>query len=93
MDDFDRALLHIGETSDDVANGLKLMHQRFNNILHSSGVSSFESEGKPFDPTVHEAVAVIDGEAKDSGTVYAEYQRGYLMNGELLRPARVAVMK
>ena len=93
MDDFDRALLHAGETSDAVANGLRLMHQRFNDVLHSNGVRSFESEGKPFDPTVHEAMTVIDGEDQDSGTVYAEYRRGYLINDELLRPARVAVLK
>lgn len=93
MDDFDRALLHAGETSDAVANGLRLMHQRFNDVLHSNGVRSFESEGKPFDPNVHEAMTVIDGEDQDSGTVYAEYRRGYLINDELLRPARVAVLK
>jgi molecular chaperone GrpE len=93
MDDFDRALLHVGETSDSVATGLKLMHQRFTDLLHSNGVRSFESEGKPFDPTVHEAMTMVDGEGEDSGTVYAEYQRGYLINGELLRPARVAVLK
>lgn len=93
MDDFDRALLHAGETSDAVANGLRLMHQRFTDVLQSNGVMPFDSEGKPFDPTVHEAVTVVDGEGEESGTVYAEYQRGYLMNGELLRPARVAVLK
>lgn len=71
------------------ADGLRLMHQRFTDILHSNGVKSFDSEGKAFDPTVHEAMTVIDGEAQDSGTVYAEY----LINGELLRPARVAVLK
>jgi molecular chaperone GrpE (heat shock protein) len=38
-------------------------------------------------------MTVIDGEDQDSGIVYAEYQRGYLINGELLRPARVAVLK
>lgn len=93
MDDFDRALLHAGETSDAVADGLRLIHQRFTDVLHANGVTSFDSEGKPFDPTVHEAMTVIDGEAQDAGTVYAEYQRGYLIDGELLRPARVAVLK
>lgn len=93
MDDFDRALLHVGETSDAVANGLRLIHERVNELLRSNGVSSFESEGKPFDPTVHEAMTVIEGDVKEADTVYAEYQRGYLINGELLRPARVAVLK
>lgn len=93
MDDFDRALLHVGQASDPIANGLRLIHQRLNAVLQSSGVSPFDSEGEPFDPTVHEAMTVIDSDGEDSGSVYTEHRRGYLINGELLRPARVAVLK
>jgi molecular chaperone GrpE len=93
MDDFDRALLHIGEAPDGVADGLKLLHQRFSNVLYSNGVTPFDSEGKPFDPAVHEAMIVIDGDGEESGTIYTEHRRGYFINGELLRPARVAVLK
>ena len=93
MDDFDRALLHVGESPDPVANGLKLIRQRFIEVLHSNGVTPFDSEGKAFDPTIHEAMALIDGDGDESGIVYAEHRRGYFMNGELLRPARVAVLK
>ena len=92
-DDFDRALLHIGETSDAVADGLRLIQQRFNNLLEAQGVTGFESEGEVFDPEIHEAMTMIDGDEEQSGTVYSEYRRGYLMNGKLLRPARVAVLR
>lgn len=93
MDDFDRALLHVGAAPGAVAEGLKLIRQRFRDVLHSNGVTPFDSEGTPFDPTVHEAVTVIDSDGEESGTVYTEHRRGYFMNGELLRPARVAVLK
>jgi molecular chaperone GrpE len=93
MDDFDRALLHLGEAPGAVADGLRLICQRFSDVLHSNGVTPFDSEGKPFDPTVHEAMTVIDSDGEESGTVFTEHRRGYLMNGELLRPARVAVLK
>lgn len=93
MDDFHRALLHVGEAPDAVVDGLKLIRQRFDDVLHSNGVTPFESEGKPFDPTVHEAMTVIEGDGQESGTVHNEHRRGYLINGELLRPARVAVLK
>lgn len=93
MDDFDRALLHVGETSDPIANGLRMIRQRFIDVLHANGVTPFESEGKPFDPTVHEAMTVIDSDGEESGIVYAEDRRGYLMDGALLRPARVTVLK
>lgn len=93
MDDFDRALLHIAEAPDAVANGLTLIRQRLSDVLHSNGVTPFDSEGKPFDPLVHEAVAVIDIHRAESGTVFSESRRGYLMNGKLLRPALVVVLK
>lgn len=93
MDDFDRALLHVGEAPDAVSDGLRLIRQRFSDLLHSNGVIPFYSEGKPFDPKVHEAIIVIDNDGDESGTVYAEHRRGYFINGELLRPARVAVLK
>ena len=92
-DDIDRALLHIRETSDAVADGLRLIQQRFNNLLEARGVTAFESEGEVFDPEIHEAMTMIDGDGEQSGTVYSEHRRGYLMNGKLLRPARVAVLK
>ncbi len=92
-DDVDRALLHIRETSDAVADGLHLIQQRFNNLLEAHGVRAFESEGEVFDPEIHEAMTMIDGDGEQSGTVYSEHRRGYFMNGKLLRPARVAVLK
>lgn len=93
MDDFDRALLHVGTAPDAVAKGLNLIRQRFSDVLHSNGVTPFDSEGQPFDPTLHEAMTVIDSDGGESGTVYAEARRGYFMNGKLLRPALVAVLK
>jgi molecular chaperone GrpE len=94
MDDFDRALLHLPQASDAIVEGLQLIRQRFNDVLPSHGVTAFDSEGQPFDPMIHEAISVIDADdGGESGTVYAEERRGYLMNGELLRPARVVVLR
>ena len=93
MDDFDRALLHIGTAPNAVADGLKLIRQRLSEVLHSNGVTPFDSEGQTFDPTVHEAMTMIDSDRGESGTVYAEARRGYFMNGRLLRPALVAVLR
>ena len=93
MDDFDRALLHVGTAPDAVADGLKLIRQQLSDVLHSNGVTSFDCEGQQFDPTIHEAMTVIDSDGGEAGTVYAEARRGYFMNGRLLRPALVAVLK
>jgi len=63
--------------------------------LADEGVTPIESLGQPFDPAVHEAVAVepaAEAEVEEN-TVTAEFQKGYLYEGELLRPARVRVSK
>ena len=93
MDDFDRALLHVGTAPNAIADGLRLIRQRFSDVLLANGVTPFDSEGQPFDPTIHEAMTMIDSDDGESGTVYSEARRGYLMNGKLLRPALVAVLK
>jgi len=50
------------------------------------------SVGQPFDPGLQEAVAEIESD-KTSGTIVEEVERGYLLNGKLIRPARVKIAK
>jgi molecular chaperone GrpE len=92
MDDFDRALEHIGEVSDPIADGLRLIHRSFSGVLESKGVTRFQSTGTEFDPTIHEAIRVTESDKHKPGTVLSEDRGGYLWHGELLRPARVAVV-
>ena len=49
------------------------------------------AEGQPFDPSYHEAVAIIPTSEAEADTVIAEIQKGYLYRDQLLRPARVHV--
>ena len=93
LDDVDRGLLHAVEGPDALLEWLELIQRRFSEVLQSSGVAPFESEGQLFDPSLHEAMVTIDGDGNEVGTVYAEHRRGYLLNGEVLRPARVAVLR
>lgn len=93
MDDFERALDHVGTASGAVGEGLRMIHQRFDKLLQSNGVTSFESKGRQFDPTMHEALSVVEIDQDESGTVHEEFRRGYLWHGELLRPAQVIVAR
>jgi molecular chaperone GrpE len=90
-DGFDRALAHMDESPAAVAEGLHAMQRRLRSLLEAEGVTSFESVGQTFDPTRHEAIAVVPDFDGPSGAVVDEAGRGYLWNGELLRPARVRV--
>ena len=90
-DGFDRALLHVDESPDSVLAGLHGMQRRLSSLLEAEGVQAFESVGRRFDPTRHEAVATVGDFDGEPGTVVDETGRGYLWNDELLRPARVRV--
>lgn len=60
-------------------------------FLKSQGIEEIQAMGKAFNPEVHEAVG--EGEGKESGVVIEEVEKGYTMNGKLLRPAKVKVTK
>jgi molecular chaperone GrpE len=90
-DGFDRALAHIDESPDSVAEGLRGMQRGLRSLLEAEGVKPFDSIGERFDPTRHEAVATVRDFDGAPGTVVDDAGRGYFWNHELLRPARVRV--
>ena len=61
--------------------------------LNKFGLSSFDSVGKPFDPAMHEAMLVVETDKHEPNQVVEEFQKGYLLNDRLLRPATVSVSK
>lgn len=92
-DDLDRALAKLDESPGAVAEGLRMIHRRFYEMLRANGVVEFESEGETFNPERHEAFDVIAAGETDSGKVQAEVRRGYFWNDKLLRPALVVVAR
>jgi molecular chaperone GrpE len=73
--------------------GLRMTHRQILGQLEAIGVRPIETVGKPFDPRLHEAVSVVrpaDAGA-ENGTIVGEVLRGYLLNDDVLRPAKVAV--
>lgn len=59
--------------------------------LERFGVSELDPQGEPFDPALHEAMMMQPSAGVEPGTVVTVFQKGYLLNGRLLRPARVVV--
>lgn len=90
-DEFELACRHLDETSDTVAEGIKLVQRRFDETLQANSVAPFKSEGEIFDPEIHEAFDVASGTKSKPGTVHSEIRRGYFWNDKLLRPALVVV--
>jgi molecular chaperone GrpE len=91
LDDFNRALEHLGNAPEWVSSGFDAIYRRFNSILEAQGIVPYESVGEIFDPVRHEAVGLTEDEDAEPGTVVAELNRGYCWGDEVLRPARVRV--
>jgi molecular chaperone GrpE len=71
--------------------GIRLVENELSAALARVGIEAYSPEGEPFDPELHEAMAKQPVEGAASGTVAEVYQRGYRLNGSVLRPARVVV--
>ena len=90
LDDFDRALkTECG--SPDYARGVEMIYNRMYETLKKMGLEPIESVGKPFDPHSHQAVERVETKDAADGTILAEFQRGYLFKGKMLRPSMVKV--
>jgi molecular chaperone GrpE len=90
IDDFERALKT--ETADrDYAKGVELIYQRMLDSLKKMGLEPIETEGKMFDPNLHQAVERVQTEEAVDQAILGEFQRGYNFKGKLLRPAMVKV--
>jgi len=95
VDNLERAINHSEKTEDiqSLVEGVKLTLQQLLQTLNKFGVSPIESLGKPFDPALHEAMLVVETDQQEANRVVEEFQKGYLLNDRLLRPATVSVSK
>jgi molecular chaperone GrpE len=91
VDAIERAL-QAGSTDPMFYEGVVSTERLLLQALREAGAEPFDSVGRPFDPRLHEAVATTRSNRAEPGTVAREAQRGWLLGGELLRPARVVVV-
>lgn len=93
VDNFDRAMTSLSEGHDPekVKQGLKLAQDELHKVLEMHGVQIIPSVGREFDPKIHEAVAVVESDEAKEGVVIDEVQKGYTLNGRLLRPSKVRI--
>lgn len=89
-DNLRRALAHADGATANLSQGVELTHRELIRILEDEGVTRLDTAGQPFDPTLHEAVAVLPAEAEPD-TILEEVEAGYKLGDKLLRPAKVVV--
>jgi molecular chaperone GrpE len=93
MDSLDRALEH--DTGDVQAfkDGVALIQEQLLCCLKKHGVERIETAGMNFDPNFHEALMQTESDQHEDNKIVSEMEKGYLLNGRLLRPSRVCVCK
>jgi molecular chaperone GrpE len=93
VDNLERALAAAEPRDEDgaanhIAEGIRLVYEELAGVLGNAGVQSFEPVGEAFDTSQHEAMLTRPG---NEGEVLEVLQKGYRLNGQVLRPARVVV--
>ncbi len=91
MDNFERALGADASEGDSFKQGIEMIFKQLSDVLTDAGVKEIEAESTVFDPNFHNAVMMEDTDKVESGMVSEVLQKGYTLNGKVIRPAMVKV--
>ena len=95
IDSFDEGIAavqkHENISKKDFLHGLELLKKQFFSVLEKSGLSEIESVGKKFDPHFHECLLKATDASKADEIVLEQFQKGYLLNGKVLRTSKVKI--
>ena len=94
QDSFDRAFQSEAlKAEPQVYQGMRSIQRQIHQLLEQRSVLTFESVGRPFNPSLHEAVGTEPSQKYPDATVSREIEKGYLLEGKVLRAAKVVVAK
>ena len=93
FDSLDAGLAAAGGQGGPLRDGLELTCKQLLKVAGDNGLSVLDPVGEPFDPEHHQAISQAEAEGVAPGHVATVFQKGYLLNGRLLRPALVVVAK
>ena len=93
LDNFERALKNRAQMDDkSFQEGIELIHKQFQDMIRKQGLTAVGAEHQKFDPSAHHAVLTEESDQIDEPEIGEVLQKGYFLNGRLLRPALVKVM-
>jgi molecular chaperone GrpE len=96
LDNLDRALHSAAQQPklEALLEGIQLVHTQFLNILARHGLKPLDRQGQPFDPHLDEAMTTVEvTDSRQHNLVLQEWEKGYTLHDNVLRPAKVAVGK
>ncbi len=82
-----------GSGASAMAEGIELSLKLLLGAMERQGIAVVDPIGAPFDPNLHEAMTMVDNAEVEPGSVVSVFQKGYTVNGRLIRPARVIVSR
>ena len=93
LDNFQRALqaAEAQHSYESLVEGVSLTLRQLSEMLVKEGIEPIEAIGQEFNPEFHEAMMSVESEDYPSNTVVEEIEKGYTLDGKVLRPARVTV--
>jgi molecular chaperone GrpE len=93
-DELDLAIHNVNSTKNpEFYNGLQMVKKKLNRLLELEGVKPIETEGKSFDPHLHEALLEVETTDYPNGSIVEEVRKGYTYNNRVLRASIVKVAK
>jgi len=95
VDNLERALAAASETKDleGFKKGVELIYEHLKEVLTKEGLCPIACLGEAFDPNFHEAVMALEKEGEEPEKVIEEIQKGYTLDGRVIRPSKVVVSK
>ena len=91
LDNFERATQQESGSEDQFRNGMELILEQLKTVLTKTGVTEILADGAEFDPNFHHAIMMENKDSIKSGHVSMVLQKGYTMNGKVIRPAILKV--
>lgn len=94
VDDFDRAIKSNSDITDAkvISDGVNLIYSKFKTTLSQKGLEEMKSIGEPFNTDLHEAITNVPAPSEDlKGKVIEELEKGYMLNGKVIRFAKVVI--
>lgn len=93
MDNMRRALDQETQGVDALKEGIELIYDQLRSAFSTYGLEPIQAVDSEFDPNLHEAMMEVEDSERTPGTVIQEMEKGYTLNGKIVRPSRVVVSK
>jgi molecular chaperone GrpE len=85
--------IQVSHAKSELAKGMEGIFREFEKIFKAEGASPMDALGKPYDARAHEVIGIVEKDDADEGTVVEVLENGFILNGDVLRTAKVRVVK